>query len=556
MSNFDLLYSQHDINNNPFSSPKTTNYFENEIKQGLNFFQQNKLQSTLRNNFFSNTDSNMKMTTSEKMDKINIEAKKIIEREMDPYLSLIKKELNLILEKYNNEFQSKNEKINELLNMKSEIDEIKKSNEDIKTNLEQKIIKNNDSINNIELKINNMNSDINKFNQFFTIQLDNSSIIQNLSNDIDKLKQNLNLQEKNFQNLLSEQKTNTEQLISQKFNECIYKINNLKEQNETLQNKLDELNNSIRLMKANELEKNEEQINQLNSNKEIKNIIKQIKLDLENKENKIKNLEDSNENNKIKLDQINQNIEKAFKNISTEHISIIKIAKEYKDIISKIQKLEDLMDNSVYKKEFIDIKLNTIHEEIDSQNDKIKEAKIKLNENISEKNNKLNLDLTKKLEEYKNYFQNHYDELDGKISSINNQISEINTSLQTHPVLNMNNNEIITLKFKENQIKYNEIFKKAIEEMKLEIEKIYTNIKGEDNNKKNLVLFKDNFDKINEEINNIKAYPDIMNKIKEELDKKIIEEFEKSKKAQTTPNCREKCSGCGAACFGTGVCYE
>ena len=276
MSNFDLLYSQHDINKYPFSPSKTTNYFENEIKQGLNFFQQNKLQSTLRNNFFSNTDSNIKMTTSEKMDKINIEAKKIIEREMDPYLSLIKKELNLILEKYNNEFQSKNEKINELLNMKSDIDEIKKSNEDIKTNLEQKIIKNNDSINNIELKINNMNSDINKFNQLFTIQLDNSSIIQNLSNDIDKLKQNLNLQEKNFQNLLSEQKTNTEQLISQKFNECIYKINNLKEQNETLQNKLDELNNSIRLMKANELEKNEELINQLNSNKEIKNIIKQI----------------------------------------------------------------------------------------------------------------------------------------------------------------------------------------------------------------------------------------------------------------------------------------
>ncbi len=33
-------------------------------------------------------------------------------------------------------------------------------------------------------------------------------------------------------------------------------------------------------------------------------------------------------------------------------------------------------------------------------------------------------------------------------------------------------------------------------------------------------------------------------------------EFEKSQKAQTTPNCREKCAGCGANCFGTGVCYE
>jgi radical SAM family uncharacterized protein len=34
----------------------------------------------------------------------------------------------------------------------------------------------------------------------------------------------------------------------------------------------------------------------------------------------------------------------------------------------------------------------------------------------------------------------------------------------------------------------------------------------------------------------------------------LINENEKAKKAQTTPNCREKCSGCGAAVFGDGVC--
>lgn len=36
----------------------------------------------------------------------------------------------------------------------------------------------------------------------------------------------------------------------------------------------------------------------------------------------------------------------------------------------------------------------------------------------------------------------------------------------------------------------------------------------------------------------------------------FIREYEKSKKAETTPNCREKCAGCGANCFGVGVCYE
>jgi len=36
----------------------------------------------------------------------------------------------------------------------------------------------------------------------------------------------------------------------------------------------------------------------------------------------------------------------------------------------------------------------------------------------------------------------------------------------------------------------------------------------------------------------------------------FLKEYERSQRAETTPNCREKCAGCGASCFGTGVCYE
>lgn len=36
----------------------------------------------------------------------------------------------------------------------------------------------------------------------------------------------------------------------------------------------------------------------------------------------------------------------------------------------------------------------------------------------------------------------------------------------------------------------------------------------------------------------------------------LKKEYEKALCAKTTPNCREKCAGCGASCFGTGVCYE
>ncbi len=36
----------------------------------------------------------------------------------------------------------------------------------------------------------------------------------------------------------------------------------------------------------------------------------------------------------------------------------------------------------------------------------------------------------------------------------------------------------------------------------------------------------------------------------------FLKEREKSRNAETTPNCREKCSGCGVGSFKTGVCYE
>ena len=36
----------------------------------------------------------------------------------------------------------------------------------------------------------------------------------------------------------------------------------------------------------------------------------------------------------------------------------------------------------------------------------------------------------------------------------------------------------------------------------------------------------------------------------------LIEECKRAYGAQTTPNCREKCSSCGAACFKGGLCVE
>ena len=36
----------------------------------------------------------------------------------------------------------------------------------------------------------------------------------------------------------------------------------------------------------------------------------------------------------------------------------------------------------------------------------------------------------------------------------------------------------------------------------------------------------------------------------------LIEEAKRAERAEVTPNCREKCSACGANCFKGGVCFE
>ncbi|MCD8330087.1 MAG: B12-binding domain-containing radical SAM protein, partial [Lachnospiraceae bacterium] len=33
-------------------------------------------------------------------------------------------------------------------------------------------------------------------------------------------------------------------------------------------------------------------------------------------------------------------------------------------------------------------------------------------------------------------------------------------------------------------------------------------------------------------------------------------EWEKAMRGEVTPNCRQQCSGCGAAVFGGGICHE
>ena len=220
---YDLIYSNYDFQPN-ITSQTTTNYFEKQITEGLPFFHQNKLQNTLKNNYFNDSNTRLKnennknIATNEKIDMSDIEAKKIIEREMKPYLSYMKKELNLIVEQFSKNLDDKNDIINDITSIQKEIESIKTQNDIIKNNLDQKILKNNEILNSQDKKINNIQSNINNFNQLFSNQSYQNNQIPNIIFDISQIKEKINLVEKNNENVLPEIKLFTENLLSTKFN--------------------------------------------------------------------------------------------------------------------------------------------------------------------------------------------------------------------------------------------------------------------------------------------------------------------------------------------------
>ena len=538
MSQYNFLTNTYNFQTN-IASQTSTNYFGKQITEGLPFFQQNKLQTKLRNNYFNDTDTTLKngnnkmVTTNEKIDMSDIEAKRIIEREMNPYLSYMKKELNLIVEKFNKNIDDKNDIIDKCYSLEKETEEMKTQNEIIKNNLVQKILKNNDILNMQDKKINNIQLDINKFNQLFSTKLIQKEELPIIINDISQIKDKINFLDKNNENITTQLQQFTENIISKKFNEFMINMKNIKDENEELKNRIEELHNIVTKIKFDNDNNKKDNMYQNNNNDEIKITINQFKTDLFNKNERIQIIENEYENLNRKILEEDQKIEEALSNINTEHSSIITVAKSMQNTNKKIDYLENKLNNTFYNKEYIDIKIESIDNQINTQNEKVKQNLSYMNDNFINKNHYL--DLLKKLEDNKKNFENHYDEIDGYINSINNNINDLKTTIKTHPVLNMNQNEIITQKFKENQVKSNEIFKQNIEQMKDEITKLIKNTKEIDIIKNNIYMCKNNFENIEEELKSYKEFSK-----NAENDKKNYENFKKDIQNQFNDNIKEK----------------
>ena len=115
-----------------------------------------KAGKTFNNNYPS---SNLKIDTTD------IEAKKVLEREMNPYLQFMKNELNMQVENFKKDIQDKSEIINNAQNLNTEIENLKSSNEVIQNSLQERILKIFDILNNHDKKIKEIQNELNKKNK-------------------------------------------------------------------------------------------------------------------------------------------------------------------------------------------------------------------------------------------------------------------------------------------------------------------------------------------------------------------------------------------------------
>lgn len=159
MSNLNI---NNDINSNRLGFNSSSNYYEQKVKEGIPIFQEMNGSGTLRNNYVDpfkllENGKNYNFSSLREMGGGNdlfgsnvnitdIETKRIFEREMNPYLAQMKKELNLIIEKFRNELEQKSNLFNEISLIK-ELTLKNKSNDEMNfSNLENKILNLKDSI--------------------------------------------------------------------------------------------------------------------------------------------------------------------------------------------------------------------------------------------------------------------------------------------------------------------------------------------------------------------------------------------------------------------------
>jgi len=469
MSNLNIY---NDFNSNRLGFNSSSNYYEQKVKEGIPIFQEMNGSGTLRNNYvdpfkllengknynFSNRGeigggnglfgSNVNIT--------DIETRKIFEREMNPYLAQMKKELNVIIEKFRNELEQKSNLFNEISLMK-ELTLKNKSNDEMNiSNLENKILNLKDTIASQSNRIKYFESnliDINEKNKIFSKRMDD---YENQMHNLEKIS-NLYSANEDVEKGINDR---IEAMMSLKLDQIVKKIDLINQDNLLSKKELADNENKIKMLNMDNDEKNLRLNDIDNYFNKIQNQMNMINLNNNKNINLFNKFENKNKEFQQQFNSIEEKISKLKDNLNTTSVDI----RSQKDLInSNSQKILNI-DNSINmmksENSMLDTKITGLDLKLKSQEEKIDKNKGELNDAITRNSNSYYKDLITKINKSKDSLEEMTNNYDMEISKLK---EEIDLLKKNNPFLNGNDNERLSFLFKKHQIESNEIFKKQID---------------------------------------------------------------------------------------------
>ena len=529
--------------NNLSHTNLSNNYYSSKVKEGIPIFQEENIGNL--GNTYNNFIDPFKLLETEKNNNIfnlginnynmnmsDIQTRKILEKEMNPYLMRMKNELNIIIERFRKELEEKSNYFNEIAEIKQELTKIKQNSDDTYRNFELKFLNMNDSLNNHEKILNNLQSEMFQINH-----LNKSSNEIFLKSEIDNIKNKVINMDNNNDKYLKEMSQNLEKIIDYKFDKMNQNINFIKEENNNIKNVLAQNNIKIEMINSENNKKNE-RLNDFNS--EFNNISNQInKLSINN--NKIMNLINNLEINNNECQQKIKNLNEKFSSLNENFDVISNDTKNQKENINSNLKLISELESN----------LNILENEKNSLNNKITELNIKLEyqeEKLSKNNNIVNnaqngnnnilyKDISSQITKSKKIIDDMREKYDKEISDLKNDLNQFDLILKNNPFFNMNETERISILFKKEQVKFNETFRQQLKLLNEEVKKI-KNVSQFDKN--NLEIINKNFKKHTNDINmleqSLKSWTQIAQILSKNYDKLKRDKFSDDKSSNNNFN--------------------
>ena len=342
MSNFNSNYKlEPNLYMNSSGINSSSNFYDRKVKEGIPIFQEiGTFNNTINNHNYVDPFKLLENNKNENflnkenggsvglgggaysLNMTDIETRKMIEREMNPYISKMKNELNILFDKFRKEMEDKSNILNEISLLKEQSEQNNQNNIENFTNIEKKILNIKDKLIYQDKKMNDFQNEFNKINQMNQIMNKKTDDLYDNLNNFENIKNKILSLDASNEKVYKDLYNNIEKMTNDKMEELSKKINLLKNDNINLhndilnnKNKIDMLNldNDKKIKKINELE---------NYIQDLTNKINNLNLNNNKNLNLINNFEIKNYEFEQKMKLINDKLLSIDSNLNSTFIDI------------------------------------------------------------------------------------------------------------------------------------------------------------------------------------------------------------------------------------------